>query len=231
LTSNILDMHDTIKKAAKTVAFEWPGVMDEEDVEQALNLHLLERPNSIDKLLNEFDEKQRLNAIIKIGHQIAKQERTDYEHFSGNFRYCVDEVRQFLEDRALKNDDPELGSNWSVSDNFVDGGEFEDAVLSKSSSEIDLERGMARLRKQNAKYADIITLRYLNEIPTAELDRKQLSRALSALTNEMNRSYKQQLRDREEGPGTRRQMSRAAAYQESRKVYDGAPQLDPVANR
>lgn len=230
MTSNILDMHDTIKKAAKTVAFEWPGIVDEDDIEQALNLHLLERPSSIEKLLLEFDDKQRLNAIIQIGHQIAKQERIDYEHFSGNFRYCVDEVRHFLEDRALKNDDPELGSNWSVSDNFIDGGEFEDAVLTKSASEIDLERGMSRLRKQNAKYADIITLRYLNEIPTAELDRKQLSRALSALTNEMNRSYKQQLRDRDEGPGTRPHMSRSAAYQESRKVYDGTL-LDPVGNR
>ncbi len=231
MTSNIMDMHDTIKKAAKTVAFEWPGVVDEADVEQSLNLHLLERPNSIDKLLNEFDEKQRLNAIIQIGHQIAKQERIDYEHFSGNFRYSVDEVRQFLEDRALMNDDPALGSNWSVSDSFIDGGEFEDVVLTKCSSEIDLERGMTRLRKQNAKYADIITMRYLNEIPTAELNRPTLSRALSALTNEMNRSYKQQLRDREEGPGTRRRMSRAAATAETVKAYDGAPQLDPVANR
>jgi hypothetical protein len=226
-----MDMHDTIKKAAKTVAFEWPGVVDEDDIENDIAVKLLESPGSVSKLLNDFDDKQRLNAIIQIGHKIANQERIDYEHFSGNFRYCVDEVRHFLDDRALKNDDPELGSNWSVSDNFIDGGEFEDAVLSKSSSEIDLERGMKRLRKQNAKYADIITMRYLNEIPTAELDRKQLSRALSALTNEMNRSYKQQLRDREEGPGTRRRMSRAAATAETVKAYDGAPQLDPVANR
>lgn len=222
MTSNIMELAEPIKKAAKTVAFQWPGVVDADDLEQDLLVHLMERDSTIEKLLADFDNKQLLNAIIKIGHQIAAQERTDYEIFSGNFRYSVDEVRKILEDRALHNEEPSLGSNWSISEDFIKGGEFEDAVLYKSSSEIDLMRGMERLRKKNVKYAEIIERRYLKDASLTDgIDRKQLSRALTSLTTEMNRSFKEQQRDHEDGPGTRKRVSRSAAYAKSATAYDG----------
>jgi hypothetical protein len=219
LTSNISALYNEIAKAARTVAFQWPGIVEEDDLTQDIAVQLLESPASIDKLINEFDDRQRLNAIVQIGHRIASKERADYEVFSGNFRYSVDEVRRILEDRVLHNEDPELGSSWSVADDFITGGEFEDAVLRKSSSEIDLQRGMSRLEKVNKEYVAIIRQRYLNEVPTGELSRVKLTRAVTALTTEMNRSFKQQQREHQ-GPGKRKPVSAAAAHYRSKANWD-----------
>jgi len=222
--TNVLSLEKEVHKAAKSVAHQWPGIVEADDLEQDIYLRLLESPGSVDKLLNEFDDRNRLNAIIQIGHQIAAQERTDYEVFSGNFRYSVNEVKRLLEDRALHNENPELSSNWSVAEDFVSkGGEFEDTVLNKSSSENDLRRGMKRLRERNSKYAEVIDRRYLRDevIPQEDrAERTRLTRALTALTTEMNRSFKQQQRQHE-GPGSRRAISNAAAYVKSNQQYSG----------
>jgi hypothetical protein len=220
LTSNISALYNEIAKAARTVAFQWPGIVEEEDLTQDITVKLLESPSSIDKLINEFDDRQRLNAIVQIGHRIASKERADYEVFSGNFRYSVDEVRRILEDRALHNENPELGSSWSVSDDFITGGEFEDAVLYKSSSEIDLKRGMTRLKARNPKQAAVILERYLGgEVIEQGSRRNLLDRALTALTTEMNRSFKQQQREHQ-GPGKRKPVSAAAAHYRSKANWD-----------
>lgn len=222
-TNNVLELSKEIGKAAQTVAYQWPGVVEADDAEQMLYTHLLERPNAIDKLLNDFDEKQRLNAIIQIGHQLASEERADYDVFSGNFRYSVDEVRRLLEFRALHHEEPSLGSNWSISEDFISGGEFEDAVLTKMASETDLRNAMKRLRESNEGYADIITRRYLGgeSLSVEGGDRMRLNRALNALTTQMNRSFKQQHAERADGPGTRKRVSRSAAYTKSSSDYDG----------
>ena len=224
--SDVMRLKVEVEKAAKTVAFKWPNVVSADDMEQELYLFLLERPNVIEKLLTEFDDKNRLNAIVQIGHQIASKEREDYEVFSGNFRYSVDEVRGILEDRALHDEDPSLGSNWSIAEDFISkGGEFEDAVLNKSSSEMDLRRGFGRLLKQNPKYADIIRRRYLDSESFEEaVDRMRLMRALTALTTEMNRSFKQQQKDHD-GPGSRKPVTATAAHYKSKRNWnDDSPE-------
>jgi hypothetical protein len=159
---------------------------------------------------------------VQIGHQIASKERADYDVFSGNFRYSVDEVRGLLEGRVLHQSNPALGSNWSIAEDFIKGGEFEDAVLTKLSSETDLLRGMQRLVKLNYPYAEIIGRRYLTDESLAEaVDRMRLMRALTALTTQMNRSFKQQHAERPGGPGTRKAMSREWAYKSSSSDWDG----------
>ncbi len=224
--TNVLLLENEVRKAAKSVAHQWPGIVEQDDLEQGIFLRLLDSPGSVDKLLNEFDDRNRLNAIIQIGHQIAAQERTDYEVFSGNFRYSVNEVKRLLEDRALHNDTPELDSNWSVAEDFVSkGGDFSDTVLNKSSSETDLRRGMKRLRERNSKYAEVIERRYLRDenIPESESGaRAALTRALTALTTEMNRSFKQQGAARIDGPGSRKVVHRRASQVKSSQQYDGS---------
>ncbi len=223
--TRIEELADLIGKAAKTVAFKWPNVVSEDDIQQELYLFLLERPGVIEKLLSEFDDKNRLNAVVALGHQIASKERDDYEVFSGNFRYSVNEVKVLLEDRALHHESPELGSNWSVSEDFIQGGEFEDKVLNKLASETDLRNGMKMLRVKNSKYAELVTRRYLlgeipsEDTPEAARTRDSLSRALTALTKEMNRSFKQQQREHD-GPGSRKPVSAAAAHYKSKANWD-----------
>jgi hypothetical protein len=221
LTSNISALYNEIAKAAKTVAFQWPGIVEEDDLTQDISTHLLERPGSLEKL-STFDAKGKLNALIQIGHQIASKERLDYEVFSGNFRYSVDETKRLLEERALHNEDPELGSNWSIADDYTKSGEFEDAVNTKLSSETDLRRGMQTLERKNSSYAEVIRRRYLQDqlIPKEEeASRTRLKRALVALTTEMNRSFKQQQREHQ-GPGKRKPVSAAAAHYRSKANWD-----------
>jgi hypothetical protein len=220
--SDVLRLKVEVEKAAKTVAFKWPNVVSEEDMEQELYLFLLERPGVIEKLLAEFDDKNRLNAVVALGHQIASKERDDYEVFSGNFRYSVNEVKGLLEDRALHHESPELGSNWSVSEDFIQGGEFEDTVLNKLASETDLRRGLKMLAAKNSNYAEIIQRRYLRDevIPQSETGaRDRLTRALTALTTEMNRSFKQQQKDHD-GPGSRKPVTAQQAHYKSKANWD-----------
>jgi hypothetical protein len=223
LTSNIASLSREIKKAAQAVAYQWPGVVEADDLEQDISVKLLESTASLYKVLG-FDDKGKINALIQIGHQIAAQERTDYEIFSGNFKYSVNEVKKLLTDRALHNESPGLGSNWSISDKFSKGGEFEDAVLNKSSAETDLKRGMKKLKATNSAYAEIIERRYLRDelIPKDEEGaRTRLSRALTSLTTNMNRSYKQRHAARSDGPGTRKVVSSAGAKAISNTNYSG----------
>ena len=211
-----------IRRAAKSVAFQWPGIVDQEDVEQSLWLHLLERPGSVEKILGMEDDA-RYRAIIGIGHQLASKERTDYEHFSGNFRYSVKEVKALLSSGVLKDLGPGLASSWSGEEFYTKGGEFEDAVLTKNSMETDLLRGMAGLLKANASYYDAIRRTHLEDETSLEaVDRKRLERAQVALTTQMNRSFKRQHADRPDGPGTRRAISNSRAQRISMQQYSGA---------
>jgi len=190
---SVLDMKDQIRKAAKTVAVQWPTVVDEDDLEQDIYVHLLERPGSVEKLLTEFADKDRFNAIIAIGHQIAAKERTDYEVFSGNFRYSVNEVRNLLEKRT-----------------------FEDANLSRTSTSGDLLNGINQIGETHRQ---IIQRKYkAGERITTGAERTLLSEALTALTTQMNRSFKSTRRD--DGPGSRKPVTAGKAHYQSKKNWD-----------
>jgi hypothetical protein len=194
--NNISGLSKEIAKAAKTVAMQWPTVVEQDDLQQDIYTHLLERPNVIEKLLTEFDDKNRLNAIIDLGHQIAKQERIDYEVFSGNFRYSVNEVKKLLEKQT-----------------------FKDASLSRTSTSGDLLEGMRRLREATPQYAEAIEKRYVNgESPATDADRKRSERALEALATEMNRSFKSTKHD--DGPGSRKPVTATAAHYRSKSNWD-----------
>ncbi len=212
-----------IRKAAKSVAFQWPGIVGQEDMEQLLRVHLLETPGSVEKILGMGDAA-KYRAVIGIGHQLASKERANYEHFSNNFRYSVNEVKALLRSGILKAFGPGLRSSWNITEEFVSrGGEFEDAVLTKNSMETDLLRGMQGLLKANAGYYDAIRRTHLEDETALEaVDRKRLERAQVALTTQMNRSFKQQHADRPDGPGTRRAVTNRAAQVISAQEYAGS---------
>lgn len=194
--NNISGLSKEIGKAAKTVAMQWPTVVEQDDLEQDIYLHLLESPGSVEKLLNDFDDKNRLNAIIAIGHKIANKERVDYEVFSGNFRYSVNEVKKLLEKQT-----------------------FKDASLSRTSTSGDLIEGMRRLRDSTPQYAEIIQRRYAQgEQITSNADLIRLGRATESLTTEMNRSFKSTKHD--DGPGSRKPVTATAAHYKSKQNWD-----------
>lgn len=198
MTTNILKLRPTIKKAASSVAYNWPGIMEVEDAEQAITVHLLERPTSIDKILT-MERAAQYRAVVGIGHQLASKERANYERYKGNYRYSVKEVKDALQAGAL----------------IEQFDRFNEVVF-------DIVEGLVALQKRTPQYADSVLDRYVDfNTPKPGADQKRLSVALEALTIEMNKSHKRRFVEREDGPGTRRVMSNAAAGRIASKQYDG----------
>jgi hypothetical protein len=192
-----------VRKAAQTVAWQWPGVLEVEDAEQELWLSLMGSPGSVAKLRDSFDDKNRLSALIQMAHQIANKAFNENQIATGNFRYSVNTVKQILHDAAEQERNPDL-------------------KLVNRSNLFSLRRGMENLRNKNAVYAEAISSRYRDgKVPAKGAAASSLSRALTALTTHMNRSYKQQYAERQDGPGTRKVISNAAAWSISDSQYNG----------
>lgn len=191
-----------VRKAARSVAFQWPEILTGEEAEQELWVRLMETPASI-KTLHGFDDKQRLNALIEMGHQIANKLLTEEMIATGNFRYSINTVKGILADAAEQERDPE-------------------AKKVTKSALLDMTRGMEVLRDRNAGYADAITSRYRDgEVPVNHSAAMRLSRALESLTTCMNREYKRKHAVRDDGPGTRNAISNLAARVISATQYNG----------
>lgn len=187
-----------IKRASKAVAIQWPGVVDDDDVEQSITMHLLERPASIEKI-GAMDPKARYRAIVGVGHQIASQERADYDHFKGSYKYSVKELKELLRKGVLV--DPPTRFQADVR---------------------DLQKALGLLEVKTPQYAKAILLRYAdNEIPEAGADRERLSAALGALAGLMNRTHRTQFSARDDGPGTRQILSRVEALDRAGSDWDG----------
>jgi len=169
-----------IRRAARSVSYQWPGVVEVDDVAQEIYLRLLESPGSTRKLL-EMEEDARYRAVIGIGHQLAARERDTYEQFTANFFYSVDDVKNLLSKGALTGD--------------MSG--YVDAL-------IDLDHGMNVLMMEHPEYFTAIHLRYEHaEVPSSGQAKMRLSRALTKLTDEMNRSERTRYAERDDGPGTK----------------------------
>ncbi len=196
------ELAPVIRRAAKSVAFQWPGVVEEDDVEQSIWLRLLESEGSLNKIA-AMDDRARYRAIVGIGHQLASQERTDYDYYKGSYRYSVAEVKDVLRLGAL-------------AENV---GGFDEAVF-------DLMEGLEVLAKRTPQYVEAITSRYAdNEIPSGSTESNRLSRALTALTDEMNKSNKRRYMERDDGPGTRLVITNEQARNISRHQYGGDYEL------
>src|SRR3954469_18385628 len=90
-----------IKRASKSVGFQWPGVAESDDLEQDIFMRLLESPGSVEKIL-AMEDNARYRAIVGIGHQLASIERDDYDLFSSNFKYSVGDVKSLLAEGVLE---------------------------------------------------------------------------------------------------------------------------------
>ena len=193
----IEELAKPIKRAAKAVAFQWPGVVEEEDVEQMIHERLLESRGSVVKIL-EMDDRAQYRAIVGIGHQLASQERADYSFYKGSYRYSVKEVKSVLAAGILVEE----------FDHWVD-------VVH------DLMEALEALVKRTPQYVDAILSRYADwKQPESGNDKMTLSRSLTALTDEMNKSNKRRFMERDDGVGTRKVLSREQSRWASKEGWD-----------
>lgn len=234
------DWMKDIRKIARKVEYDWPGVVEADDIVQEVCLHILERPGT-QRDLSEMDHNSRYRTIHKIAQRIASQERDAYDVFSGNFRYSVDEVERlvreagrFWGDEAGSPFSPgSLSASWSVGDIVSTGrGEHSDptadTALGNLQRESTREDFIAALGKLNPGYLDVIVRRHVHgETGMNSTERSRLERALVELTHEMNHARKRQHEGKFEpgkslgdGPGSRRAISNSAARFISKDSWD-----------
>ncbi len=194
----LVDLMPVIKRAAKSVAFQWPGVIEADDVEQGIHLRLMESPGSVSKIY-EMEDRAQYRAIVGIGHQLASQERADYDYYKGSYRYSVVEVRKLLNDGALL--EPPEGFNEAM---------------------VDLELALAELRDEKPQYWDALLSRYQDGyVPEVGAEKKKLSDSLTSLVDEMNAINRRRFAERDGGPGSRKVISNSQARHISQMQYSG----------
>lgn len=192
-----------IAKAARSVAYQWPGVVEADDVEQAIYLKLLESPGTVAKV-GEYEERAKYRFLTRMGHQIASQERTDYDYYKGAFNYSVGDAKN-----ALK------------------GGILTAVVFEKGQVEIgcDLFDALGELK---IEYVEAIYMRYaLNAVPKDTKSKDTLKNGLARLTDEMNKVAKRKFSAREDGPGTRATVTPASAQYLSKEAYNADYSVAP----
>lgn len=177
----IADLLPRVRQAARTVSVYWPETIDADDVEQEIAVRLLEADVRWLEALADSPAAGIVTVLKRAGMQVAAGYRDDFELFSGNYFYSGDEVRRLLADGAL-----------------VFGDEL------TCTERADLARAMSQLAKASPQYHDVLVRRYaLDEANRADKD--VLSRAVRALTREMNRSFNR-ARVAHEGPALRREQ-------------------------
>lgn len=183
-----------IRKAANTVAFKWPNVVESEDVAQDIFLLFMTRPNSVDKL-EAMEPPKRYASLVRIGHQIAAGERNDNDVFSGNFSYSVEEVKSALNKGALS---PQTGKFDPVA--------------------FDIRESLEALKVRNENYSNAIYQRYVLEVPA---ERNALNRGLEKLTSLMNRTRMDKDSDFANGGRYRTSVSNRSAVLDTQDGYEG----------
>jgi hypothetical protein len=173
------EFREKVGKAAAKVARAHSS-LNVQDVEQDIWLRLYENPDYLTKMLEVEDP---FNAIVKIGRQVASEEISALEYFSGNYTYTPGEVRLIL-GRCLMID-PELEG---------------------IAAYVDLHEGMDMLKKKNKAYHKVIVDKWLHGIEPK--DAKYTQRSVAMLTSLMNQLHKSD-RYSHNGPGARRVMSNA----------------------
>jgi len=199
-----------VRTAARTTAREWADVIDAEDAEQEIWLLLLSRSDDLPQQIAALEKPARVSYLIEVGHQIGQQYRDDYELFSGNYVYGTRQVRKMLEQNALAGVDEGSGIPlWELPETEIKQLQRTDSMT--VTERIDLLIGMQRLVRRNASYADLLVRAYLYDDFDRTNDGKALTRAVDALTKEMNRVHLGRKADYTEGPGIRQVVSNSKA--------------------
>jgi hypothetical protein len=174
-----------VKRVARSVAFNWPDTVLADDLEQDLWVEILTSPATL-AAVQGAEPPLQYRLLTRLANRKAGSQRDDYEFFSGNFKYAVDDVKKLLSRGALT-----------------------EALSGFDSALIDLDIATDALPPQ---YLDAVERRYINqEVPKAGADKERLSAALASLTTQMNRSNKQRCAEHLDGPGTRKAMSNSAS--------------------
>lgn len=198
----VVAMLPEVRRAARAAAADWPDVTTVYDLEQDITLRLLGSPGTV-QALDAMDDRLRLRALERIGHQVASRHRADLDHFHGAFRYINDDVRDLLDRGAIEPDVGEL-ANPAAND-------YGDVSSDISPDVVDIRIAFEQLWESNPEYAELLERRYIHGIDIRdESGGKSESRAVTKLRRLMNANFRQRGTNHD-GPGSRRAISNARA--------------------
>lgn len=172
-----------VSEASRRASAKWHGLLESEEIESEIWIQIMESPATANDLRDK-DHTLVFDLLCRYADRICIGERDDYEHFTGNFRYSVNEAKVLVEEYFLRNEE-----------------EFMVDL-------VDVEIALDQLLEINQRQYEAIFRRYaLGETPGSDKSFKNaLSRGLTHLTDLMNRNYKERERDYHDGPGTRNRV-------------------------
>lgn len=184
-----------VEKVAKSTAYKWTD-LDWEDIRQDMWVHFLERPNEMDRIL-EDDYETRDKKLRKVGSQVAVAEVHGYEQYSGQYIYGTDEVRGLLRAGVVLKSD-----------------------AGTSTERTDLSLAMLELKDTNPSYFEVIVDNYVHEKILSNTERVRLTRARDKLTLLMNKIHNLREWTYHSGPGARQVHSNGRAIWITRSATD-----------
>ena len=155
------ELQRVIRRAARTAAYSWDGVVEADDIEQELWEWYLSRP-SVQENLSTKTEDEAYSTFVWHANRVAADVHQSNLRFAADFEYSVDDARAVIsgEDRRHESLD-------------------------------DLEYAMDALRAKNPDQAEILKAKFgLGEVMGTGARRMLLYRALENLTDLMNKSYR-----------------------------------------
>lgn len=172
-------LEEPVKAASRRASNNWYGLMEPDEIEQELWVEILESPATSGKLADS-DPNHITDLLARMADRICIKERDAYEHFTGNYRYSVNEAKVLVEEYFLRN-----------------GEELMIEI-------VDVEVAYGQMTETNPNYAEAVFRKFaLGEPVDSGWERDRLSRGLTKLTDLMNRNFKERERDYRDGPGTK----------------------------
>ncbi|MEW1546904.1 hypothetical protein [Streptomyces tsukubensis] len=209
-------------KAGRAVSRKFPGAVEPDDITQGVMTRFIESEGAARKLLDSGDIHGNgtvFRALLIMANQVAAGEVNRHRLFHGNFTYTTAYVRKLLASGLLLA--PEEGDNMFAAQlNSLATGRRSKAdftVRVTVDDKIDLDRGMRQLIPAQRR---IIARRYIDGDALDGAERKELFRAVEALTIRMN-GHAAISRADYDGPGSRRAVSSARARSASGTAYAG----------
>lgn len=188
--NNGTEIKSAIRRAVSSVAFQWPDVIEQDDLEQELWVWYLERPSAQAKL-GAADKSERHKLLVRQGHLIASRKNQENLRFAQEFTYTIDDVKNVLAGKDRRDDSLD-----------------------------DLDEAMNLLRERNADYAEAIKSKYGDHLtPSGRTESNRLYQAHLVLTDLMNQVYRDKASGfvafpgmtLGDGPGSRKAISNSTA--------------------
>ena len=169
---------DLVKKAAESAERRWGGVLQADDIEQELWLFILESPR-VQEYLTTSNPRAVMSALKRKSDSLCSKEQLDYGHFTGNFIYTPQYVKDLLK---MKEEGKEL----------------------EVEEEIDLGIALKYLARKNKTYHQYVHNYYFLGVRTpGDTQRRGRARAIEKLADIMNWTHRDRVKNHYDGPGTK----------------------------